>query len=163
MNDENRIVTVADTFAGLIAADPFFTTAPLVPVMTERKGDINATIAQALGKIGMGVCVVAPDGDDVVASGDRLKLRVRIVAEISELVLANQAACKSAGIAYRPALAAVARIMKAVSLKPNGLDGLQMHRPRINEFNLDPQVPFRLVPDKRCVVYHVNATTTIDL
>jgi len=160
---QDRIVTVVDTFAALIEKAPFFAGTPSVPVLTERKGDINATIAQALAKLGMSVVVIAPDANNLITENDRLKLRLRLIAEVSEIVLINQTACKAAGIPYRPALAAATQIMRAVSRQPNGLDGAQQHRPRINEFDLDPAEPFRLVPDRKCVTYHITAYTTVVL
>jgi hypothetical protein len=156
---------VADTFAALIAADPWIAHPKLpVPVLTERKGDLAKTIELQMAKIGMCVAVVMPDAEDVVSTGATLALRVRLVAQVDELVLANQAKSKTAGIDYRPALAAVVRIMNAVHQQPNGLDVPDVpHRRGVNEFFLPRDRPFQLIPDPDTVTYHVIAHTTLSL
>lgn len=157
MNLEEKLTTVGDTFAALIAADAYFAG---IPVATERKGDIGATIRDALAKLGLSVAVVVPDGDTMKRQGDTLQMRVRVVAQISELYLVNQGATGS----RKPALAAAVRVMKAVDRKPNGLDpaGTQ-HRPGLNEFELPTEQPFKLSPDPKFIVYHVTAYTTVNL
>ncbi len=162
-NFEERLVIVADTCAALIAADAYFAASgpvAAVPVMTERNGDINATIANALAKLGLCVTVVAADGDSLVRSGDGLSLRVRVVAQVSELYLINQGPTGS----KKPALAAATRIMKAIDRKANGLDVAGgRHQPGLNEFELPEEQPFRLTKDPRYIVYQVTAFTTVEL
>lgn len=162
-NFEERLVIVADTYAALIAADPYFAAAgpiPAIPVATERNGDINQTIANALARLGLCVTVVAADGDGLVRSGEQLSLRVRLVAQVSELYLINQGATGS----KKPALAAATRIMKAVDRKPNGLDVAGgRHIPGLNEFELLEDQPFKLTKDPRYIVYQVPAITTVEL
>ncbi|MBI5771916.1 MAG: hypothetical protein HZA93_29355 [Verrucomicrobia bacterium] len=157
-NFEERLLIATDAFAALIAADAYFATAPAVPVLTERTGDINQTIAQALAKLGLCVVVVAADGDSLVRSGNGLSLRVRLVAQISELYLINQGATGT----HKPALAAATRVMKAVDRQPNGLD-VGRHLAGLNEFLLPEEQPFKLTKDARYVVYQVTAFTTIEL
>ncbi|MBI5689246.1 MAG: hypothetical protein HZC55_04055 [Verrucomicrobia bacterium] len=159
---EDRLLIVADQFAALIAQDPFFAGAPAIPVVTERLGDLNNKITTALNKLGLAVVVVLPDGDQGQSTGDGLSLRVRLVAQIEELVLINQTAAQQAGVAYRPALAAAVRAMKAVHRQPNGLD-LGAHLPGLNEFECPESQPFRLIPAKACVTYHVTAYTTVEI
>ena len=162
-NFEERLVIVADAFAALIAADAYLSPPPpalQVPVLTERVGDINQTIAIALNKLGVCVTVVAADADSLERTGDGLSLRVRIVAQISELYLINQGATGT----KKPALAITTRVMKAVDRKPNGLDaGGSSHLPWLNEFRLLEEQPFRLTKDARYIVYQVTATTAVEL
>ena len=157
---EERLVVVADTFTNLIANARFFLEPKPVPVLTELKGDVSATVAQTLSKLGLCVAVIMPDGYRLTRRGESLGLMVRLVAEISELVLINQ----GAGVAYRSALAAATAAMKAVHLQPNGLDAAgAMHRAGINEFTLPEDQPFRLIPDRKFVTYHVTAFTTVEI
>lgn len=154
---EERLVVVADTMAKLIGSSTYLQG---VPVATERIGDINATIRDALAKLGLSIVVVAADADTLQRKGTTLQLRVRLVAQVSELVLINQGATGR----RKPALACAVAVMKAVDRQPNGLDpeGV-MHRPGLNEFTLDDDQPFRLTKDPRCVVYQVTAHTLVDL
>lgn len=154
-NIEERLVVVADAFAALISARPYI--APLQAV-TERKGDINAMIAAALQKLGLSIAIVAADGDGLTTKGDTIALRVRLVAQITELYLVNQGGSGS----KKPALAVAVAVMKAVHRKPNGLD-VGHHIAGLNEFELAEDRPFRLVPDPRSIVYQVTAYTTVDL
>ena len=161
-NPEDRLVIAADAMAALIAADSYFAASldpvvAAVPVLTERKGDINAMILQALNKLGLCVTVVAADADDMKSVGSSISMRVRLVAQISELYLINQGATGT----KKPALSACVRVMKAIHKKPNGLDGAQAHRPGQNEFTLPEEQPFRLVPDRTFITYHVTAYTTV--
>jgi hypothetical protein len=158
---EERLLIVADTFASLIAQSAYFAGAPAIPVITERKGDINAEISKALAQLGLCVVVVTPDGDSLHPAGDGISLRVRLVAEISENVLINQS--KSANN-YRPALGAAVAVMKAVDRRPNGLDiAGARHERGLNEFTLPTdEPPYRLVPAPR-PTYHVTAYTTVEL
>lgn len=160
-NFEERLVVVADAMAALIAADPYFAAAgpvAAVPVVTERKGDINAMISAALNKLGLCVTVVAADSDSLTRQGNTLQVRVRLVAQISELYLINQGITGS----KKPALAAAARVMKAIDQKPNGLDPAnERHRSGFHEFKLPDEQPFRLVPDAKYITYHVTAYTTV--
>lgn len=160
---EERLLIVADTFAGLIRDCAYLAAAPAIPVVTERQGDINATIQQALNTLGLSVAVIMPDGDQVELSGESLSMRVRLVAQISENVLINQAKATATNTTYRPALGATLAAMKAVDRKPNGLDlpGVR-HQPRLNEFTLQLDQPFRLVPATR-PTYHLTAFTTVEL
>lgn len=152
---EERLVIVADTFAKLISQAPYLQG---VPVLTERNGDIQATIAQKLALLGLSVVVVAPDGDSLERTGDGLRLRVRIVAQISELFLINQGATGT----KKPALAAATVVMKAVDRMPNGLD-VGSHIPGLNEFLLQEEQPFKLTKDPKYVAYQVTAFTTVEL
>lgn len=164
-NIEERLVIVADQMAALIAADPYFAASvdpvkPAVPVLTERKGDINAMVNQALSKLGLCVVVVAADAGEFVRRGSTLVMKVRLVAQISEQYLLNNAAT---GL-KKPALAATVRVMKAIDKKPNGLHAPgARHLDGINEFTLPEDQPFRLVPDKSFITYHVTAYTTVEL
>lgn len=152
----NELDTVRDRFAEVIRAIPSL---QAFPVLTEKKGNINATIQQALAKLGMSIVAIAPDADDVVRDGESLRLRLRLVAEVTENVLIN-----SGKTPYVPALTAVNDIVKAVDQSPNGLDPEgQRHISGQNEFEIDPDKPFTLVPDATAVVYHVTAYTTIFL
>ncbi|MBI5768761.1 MAG: hypothetical protein HZA93_13265 [Verrucomicrobia bacterium] len=159
---EDRLLIVADKFASLIAQDAFFTSAPAIPVLTERVGDINNKITTSLNKLGIAVAVIMPDGDQGQSNGESISLRVRLVAQIEELVLVNQAAATAANVAYRPALAAAIRAMKAVHRKPNGLDA-GAHIAGLNEFECPEVQPFKLIPAKSFVTYHVTAFTTVEL
>lgn len=159
---EDRLLIVADTFTALIAQDAFFAAAPAVQVLTERVGDINNKITAALGKLGLAVAVIMPDGDQGQSTGDGLSLRVRLVAQIDELVLMNQAAATAANVPYRPALAAAIRAMKAVHRQPNGLD-VGRHQSGLNEFQCPEVQPFKLIPAKSFVTYHVTAYTTVEI
>lgn len=161
-NFEERLGIAREAFAALIAADTYVASAPAQPVITEEKGDIAQMIVQALAKLGLCIVVVAADGDSLVRTGNSLKLRVRIVAQISEKVLLNQAAAKKADVAYRPALATAVRIMKAVDRQPNGLD-VGHHLPGLNEFLLVDDRPFELVKTTTDIVYEVSAHTEIEL
>jgi hypothetical protein len=163
VNPEDKLARVADTFAALIAADPWLANPKLpVPVLTERKGDIVTDIEQSINTLGLAVAVVMPDADNVIDTGSTLSLRVRLVAQVTENVLGNQSACEAAGIPYRSALAAVVRIMRAVHQKPDGLDPAgQPHRPGLHEFTLPKENPFQLIPDDALVTYHVTAHTTV--
>lgn len=159
---EDRLLIVADAFAALIAADAFFAAAPAVPVLTERKGDIQNAIVTALNKIGLAAIVIMPDGEQARSHGDGLALRVRLVAQIDELVLVNQTTAQQSATPYRPALAAAIRAMKAVHKKPNGLD-VGRHLAGLNEFECPEEQPFRLIPAKSSVTYHITAYTTIEI
>ncbi|MDR1427276.1 MAG: hypothetical protein LBJ08_05900 [Bifidobacteriaceae bacterium] len=165
MAPEEKLAAVADAFAALIAADPWLANPALpVPVLTERKGDFATDIEQSLNNLGLAVAVVMPDAEDVVTTGATLALRVRLVAQVCENVPGNQSACETAKISYRPALAAVVRIMKAVNCQPNGLDVPDVpHRRGVNEFTLPRERPFQLIPDPATVTYHVTAHTTLSL
>lgn len=157
---EERLTTVADAFAAAIAAHPYIATAPVVPVLTERKGDINATIQQALTKLGVNIAIVAADAVDLKRQGDTILLEVRLVAQVTELFLINQGATGT----KKPALSVTTAVMKAVDRKPNGLDPAgATHRPGINEFLLDDQRPFKLTEHPSFVVYQVTAFTTVAL
>lgn len=162
-NFEERLVLVTDAFAALIAADSYFAgtgSVPVVPVLTERKGDINATIAQALAKLGLCVVVVAAEADALERSGEAFSLRVRLVAQVMELPLINQGASGT----KKPALAAATRILKAVDCQPNGLDvDGGRHQRGLNEFLLDVDQPFKLTADPRYLVYQISAFTTVEL
>ncbi|WP_043582621.1 hypothetical protein [Geminisphaera colitermitum] len=161
---EQKLAVVADAFAALIAADPWLSNPALpVPVLTERKGDIETDLEQSLNNLGLAVAVVMPDAEDVVTTGSTLSLRVRLVAQVCESVLGNQSACEVAKIPYRPALAAVVRIMLAVHQKPNGLGPVRDRVPGLHEFALPKVKPFQLVPGDALVTYHVTAHTTIRL
>lgn len=162
---EERLLVVADAFAALIASSPYLAAAPAIDVLTERKGDINATIAQALGGLGIVVVVVMPYARKSESAGAEISLAARFVAEISENPLINQAAAKKAGVAYRPALAVAVATLLAVSGKPNGLDaGDQGHVAGLNEFVLPNDVPpIQIVPDRRAITYHVTVDTTVQL
>ena len=162
-NIEDRLVIVADQMVALIGADSYFAAAgaaPAVPVLTERKGDINAMVTAALSKLGLCVVIVAADAGELTTKGTTLVMRVRLVAQISENYLFNNSAT---GL-KKPALAATVRAMKAVHRKPNGLDAAgARHVDGINEFALPDDQPFRLVPDKTFITYHVTAYTTVEL
>jgi hypothetical protein len=148
-------VIVADTFAALIARDPWLAG---IPVLTERKGDIGGAVTQALKKLGLCVAVIMPDCDSLQSRNDGFSVRLRLVAEITELVLVNQSAPGN----YRPALSAAWRVMAAVAGKHNGVGDAGLMRPRgLNEFSLPPDAAFSLVPDPTFVVYHVTALTTV--
>lgn len=159
---EERLLLVADTFAGLIQNCAYLSSAPAIPVLTERKGDINAEITKALNGLGLAVVVVTPDGDSLKTSGDSLAIRVRLVAEITENVLLNQAKAAQTATTYRPALGAAVAALKAVSRKPNGLDiAGARHVPGLNEFTLPTdEPPYRLQPANR-PTYHVTAYTDV--
>jgi hypothetical protein len=158
---EERLLVVTDTFAALIAASAYLVSAPAVPVLTERKGDIANEIAKALNGLGLAVVVVLADGETQQVTGNKTGLRVRLVAEISENVLINQAKATAANVPYRPALGAAVAAMKAVDRKANGLDPAgQPHRTGLNEFELSEAEPIRLVPATR-PTYHVTAYTTV--
>jgi len=157
MTTEERITVAADTFTAAIAAAPYFAD---IPVSDERKGDINATIANAVAKLGVCVTVVAADGDGLVRVGRNLRLRIRLVAQITELYLINQGPTGT----HKPALSVATAAMKAVDRQPNGLDPAgASHRDGLNEFLLAEAQPFRLVPDPRLIVYHVTAYTSVEL
>ncbi len=164
-NFEERLTVAVEAYHAIVAADAWLALAPAVPVLTEEKGDIAATIAQALAKLGLCVVIVAADADELEEVGDTtLRLRCRLVAQISEKVLLNKAACAAANIAYRPARAAALRIMEAVYKRPNGLDPAgARHVAGLNEFRLLTDRPFQLVNNPTDVVYQVNVTTWIDL
>ncbi len=156
---EERLLVVMDTFNALISASAYLAAVPAVPVLSERKGDINAEIQKALNNLGLSITVVTPDGDQLKESGDGLSLRVRIVAEIQENVLINQ----SKPGTYRPALGATIAVMKAVDRKPNGLDPAgTRHLTGLNEFHLDKDQPYQLMPAPR-PTYHVTAYTQVEL
>ena len=101
---------------------------------------------------------MAPDADSLVRRGDTISLRVRLVAQVTELYLVNQ----SASGLRKPALAVATAVMRAVDRKPNGLD-VGQHRPGLNEFLLPDEMPFQIKKDPRFVVYHVTAYTTVEL
>lgn len=163
-NFEERLTIAVDAFDALITADPYVAVVPAVPVITEQKGDIAAMIAQALAKAGMCIVIVSADADGLKDKGGMLQLRCRLVAQVSEKVLMNKAACAKAGIAYRPARDTAMRILKAVHRKPNGLDPSgARHISGLNEFELITDLPFELINNPRDVVYEVNVTTWIDL
>jgi hypothetical protein len=157
---EERLLVVAETFAGLIAANAYISSAPALPVLTERKGDISAEITKALAQLGLSIVVITPDGDSLETTGDGMCLRVRLVAEVAENVLVNKA---KSGANYRPALGAAVAVMTAVDRKPNGLDPAGVaHIRGLNEFELDHNQPFRLMPAQR-PTYHVTAYTKVTL
>ena len=158
---EERLLIVTDKFAELIAAAPYIAAAPQIPVLTERKGDINNEIAKALNSLGVSITIVTPDGDNLVTNGDLMNVRVRLVAEITENVLINQGKAAASQTTYRPALGVALAAMKAVHLQPNGLD-TERHMKGLNEFLLpDDEPPYRLVPAQR-PTYHVTAYTVVE-
>lgn len=160
-----KISHVRETFAALIAADPFFTNEKMtIPVITERKGDIEPQIKTIVGKLGgMFVVVVAANTDNGKWVGDRYELRVLLTAQISELFSFNKTNHEKAGLDYRDAQQAGTAALLAVGRKPNGLDALGTpHRPRLNEFEL-PGDPLQLVPDAPVLTYHLTAFTTVRL
>lgn len=162
-NFEERLGIAREAFAALLAADAWIASAPAIPVITEQQGDVAAMINQALARLGLCIVVVAADGDSLHRTGEGgLSMRVRIVAQISEKVLLNQAAAKTANVAYRPALSAAVRVMKAVDRRANGLD-VGRHITGLNEFALLDELPFQLLKTKTDVVYEVSALTTIEL
>lgn len=172
MTPEEKIVAVADTMAQLIETFPWFAAPSQIPVFTERHGDIEAKIRQALGTLsGICVTVVAADADQLLSRNALgLALRVRLVAQIDENAVLNRGKAETSGQPYRSALAAATAAMRAIQRKPNGLDPLvsrngvdvREHRTGLNEFELD-EIPFRLFPAAKLVSYHVTAYTTIDL
>jgi hypothetical protein len=163
-NFEERLAVAVEAYQAIVAADAWLALAPAVPVIIEEQGDIANKIATALAKLGLCVVIVAADADELEERGATLRLRCRLVAQISEKVLLNKAACAAAGIAYRPARSAALRIMKAVHRKPNGLDTAgARHVPGLNEFTLLTDRPFELLRNPTDVVYQVNVTTWIDL
>lgn len=159
---EERLLLVMDTFAALISASAYLAAVPAIPVFTERKGDLNTAIATALGQLGLAIVVVTPDGESLHVAGDSLSIRVRLVAEISENVLINQAKAAAANAAYRPALGAAVAVMKAIDRQPNGLDAAGARHVRgLNEFSLpSDEPPYQLMPAAK-PTYHVTAYTTV--
>lgn len=160
---EERLLVVSEAFVDLIAQSPYLSSEPAIPVLTERRGDISTEITKALNGLGLSIVVLTPDGDNLRVSGDVLLIRVRLVAEISENVLINQGRAIQSKSTYRPALGAAVAVMKAVDRKPNGLDvNGCAHVSRLNEFELDHDQPYRLVPAQR-PTYHVTAYTDVEL
>ncbi|EIP99451.1 hypothetical protein OpiT1DRAFT_03968 [Opitutaceae bacterium TAV1] len=164
MQTHEKISHVRETFAAHIAADPFFTNEKMtIPVLTERKGDIESMLQTALGSLGLAVVVVAANTDGGKWVGDRYELRVIITAQISEDFLMNKSAHDKAGVPYRDAQQAGTAALLAVGRKPNGLDAPgAAHRPRLNEFELAAD-PLQLVPDAPVLTYHLTAFTTVRL
>lgn len=155
------ITIAAEQVRTLVAAVPALA-AKNVPVLTEKAGDLVNTITRAINKLGLGIVVIVPDGQILKRSGDKLRQRVRIVVEISELVTLNQGATGT----QIGALTAAVLVMKALDGQPNGNDPAgTMHRPGNHEFTLDDDLPFVRRPDPRAayLIYHVTAYTEVML
>jgi hypothetical protein len=163
MQPFEKISHVRDTFAALIAADPFFTNEKMtLPVITEKKGDVPMLVKAAVSKLGMFVIVAAAETDSGRWVGSSCELRILLTAQISEIFLANQTAHAKAGLPYRSALEAATAALLAVGRKPNGLDAPGYHHiPRVNEFELLPD-PLQLI-DAPILTYHLSAFTTVRL
>jgi phage-related minor tail protein len=155
--------TPRDTVAALIAAHPYFAAGvdpvtKAVPVHTEKVGDIENVLLRQLSQLGLAVAVLVPDASDGKESGVFVTQELRIVVEVSEQVLFNQAATGT----KKPALVAARKVIEAIHRKPNGLDAPgQMHRPGLNEILVDLEAsPMRRKHD-RFLVYHVTAYTRV--
>lgn len=147
--------TPVATVRDLIAAAPFFGGRT---VATEEVGDITAILTNALAKLGLAVAVLVPDAGDGQDKGYKIEQTLRIVIEVSELVLVN----KTQPGGHKPALSAVREVIKAIHRKPNGLDPAgAMHRAGLNEITVDLANPFQRRPHKAFLVYHVYAFTTV--
>ena len=147
--------TPVQTVRDLIAAAPFFAGRP---VHTEEVGDISAILTNALAKLGLAVAVLVPDALDGKDKGSSIEQTLRIVVEVSELVVVN----KNQPGGHKPALAAVREVIKAIHRKPNGLDPAgAMHRPGLNEIVVDLDNPFQRRRHNAFLVYHVYSYTTV--
>ncbi|MDR1279278.1 MAG: hypothetical protein LBK99_00455 [Opitutaceae bacterium] len=165
MLPHEKISHVRETFAAHIAADPFFTNDKMtIPVITERKGDVEKQVAAVVGKLaGLFVVVVAAGTGGGKWVGDHYELRVLLTAQITEIYALNASAHQKAALACRDAQQAATAALLAVARKPNGLDAPGYpHRPRVNEFDLDDS-PLRLEPAAPALTYFLTAHTTVRL
>lgn len=148
--------TPRETVRSLIAAAPYFAGQT---IHTEKVGDLLNVLTTQLAKLGLAIVVMVPDamgGQDV---GADIRQTLRIVVEVSELVLVNQGATGT----QKPALVAVREIIKAIHKKPNGLDVAgAMRVAGLNEITVDLDLPFQRRKHDRFLVYHVTAFTTVD-
>ncbi|MES2692661.1 MAG: hypothetical protein V4773_04250 [Verrucomicrobiota bacterium] len=147
--------TPRDTVRALIAARPYFAG---VAIHTEKAGDLVQTLTNQLAKLGLAIVVMVPAADSGVNKGDMIQQTLRIVVEVSELVVLNQGATGT----KKPALMAVREIVKAIHKKPNGLQPAgELRIPGINEITVDLELPFQRRPHERYLVYHVYGETTV--
>lgn len=154
---EERLVVVRDEFARLIADARYLAG---VQVLTEKIGDIQQTLQIAIAKLGLCIVVAAVTADSLTRSGDKLRMRVRCVAQVNEKVIINQGPAGT----KKPALACAVAVMKAVDSKANGLDPEgQIHIAGVNEFQLVEDIPFELLKTPTDLVYEINATTEVEL
>ncbi len=160
MELHQKITAVRDVLAALCAGLPLLGGALPVPVLTEAKGDLNAELTKALNSLGLSVVVIAPDARSVQTAPGTVLLEVRLVIEVSEQVLLNQAKSAAAGVPVRSALEVATAIVAAANRAPNGLDAEGApHRAGLNEFRLAPE-PLRLIPAAR-PTYHVELSTEV--
>lgn len=147
--------TPRDTVRDLIAAQPYFAG---VTIHTEKIGDLVNTLTIQLSKLGLAIVVMVPDAGGGVNRGSGIQQTIRIVVEVSELVVLNQSPTGS----KKPALVAVREIIKAIHRKPNGLQPAgEMLIPGINEIAVDLDLPFQRRRHDKYLVYHVTAFTTV--
>jgi hypothetical protein len=148
MQPYEKISAARDALADLLQGEPLFAREGLpVPVITEKKGDIETQIAEAIAKLGLCAIVVAADAGARQAAG-QLALVVNLVVQITEDVLMNSAAAKEAGVAPVSALDLAAAALLAI------------HRgPRLV---LD-DTPLSLVPDAPAATYQIRCHTLIRL
>lgn len=148
--------TPRDTVQSLIANCPYF--AGVVPVYTEKTGDLVQTLTIKLANLGLGITVLVPDANNGVNRGSDIQIPLRFVIEVCELVLINQGAQGT----KKPALVAVREIVKAIHRKPNGLQPAGELRPAgVHEIAVDLDLPFQKRPSDKYLIYHVYATTTV--
>lgn len=148
--------TPRNTVRDLIAAAQYFAG---ITIHTEKVGDLANVLTTQLAKLGLAIVVLVPDALDGKDVGADIRQTLRIVVEVSELVLVNQGATGT----QKPALVAVREIIKAIHRKPNGLDlAGAMHVPGLNEITVDLALPFQRRKHDRFLIYHVTAFTTVD-
>ena len=134
-----------------LVADPYFAG---LDILTEKKGDIRQGIRTALNKLGVGIAIVTPGLTIKKRMGKRIVFEVSLVIECAEIALTNHTG-KTAQIAATAAMLAVDGHTNGHNANPM-LDTTSL-------FQLDPAMPFRVVPDKAALVYHVVVTTDLIL
>lgn len=147
--------TPRDTVRDLIAARPYFAG---MTIHTEKVGDLVNTLTIQLAKLGLAIVVQVPDANEGVNRGDDIQIPLRIVIEVSELVLINQSPTGS----KKPALVAVREVIKAIHKQGNGLQPAgELRVPGTHEIQVDLNLPFQRRPHDKYLIYHVTAFTTV--
>ena len=156
MQPHEKLSAARESLAALLAADPLFARPALpVPVITEKKGDIEAQTTEAISKLGLCAIVVAADGGLRQPAG-QLALVVNFVVQVSEEVTMNNAAAAAAGVAPMCVLDLAVAALMAIHRDPVA------PAPAIPRFVLD-ETPLSLVPDAPVPTYQVRCHALIRL
>lgn len=125
----SKIYDAQDRLGALLASDAFFSDfgdpqnpVPIIPVLSQRKGDIANEIAQTLNNIGIGVLVMLPR---ITSEGvdQRIHLVLSFVVAVSENPTINQTG--------KPAEAVMEKVFQIVNWQPslNGSSANPLWRP----------------------------------